>query len=193
MDPQSHPRGYGFCFLTSTLAPYWIIVGYVNDSYFWFTSVCGEQWKHFPKAERVLISLRDGERNQHRTGQRLKSNCKRFNLIWGQSLFLWILPYPVPTESSVWVSVQHYEGWGACDLGRVTLCPPLTMPIIPHNIESFPPCCNSAMFSTLKHKTPTCCCQINCGTSAKPDIRNENMAKNISQTKGPLMSLLFWV
>lgn len=149
MNPQSPPRGYGFCFLISTLAPYWITVVYIRDS---FSALhrCVDETESASQVQEVSLFLWGMRRG---IGTELARGWKAIakDSIWFEvSLFLWILPYPVPAESPVWFSVQHYVGWGACDLDMPRYVLLSQCPKILQASESFPSCSNSATFSISK-------------------------------------------
>lgn len=115
MNPQSPPRGYGFCFLISTQALYWITIVYIRYSFLGL-HLCVDDTESASQVQGVSLFLWGmGRGISTELARGWKAIAK--DSIWFEvSLFLWILPYPVPTESSVWFSVQHYVGWGACDL-----------------------------------------------------------------------------
>lgn len=58
INPEPHPSGYGFCFLISTLAPYYIIHWYVNETFFGMRlRLCGDDTESAYREKEVSLVL----------------------------------------------------------------------------------------------------------------------------------------
>lgn len=58
INPEPHPCGYGFCFLMSNLAPYYIIHWYVNEGFFGVRlCLCGDDTESACRVKKVSLVL----------------------------------------------------------------------------------------------------------------------------------------
>lgn len=58
INPEPHPCGYGFCFLMSNLAPYYIIHWYVNEGFFGVRlCLCGDDTESAYRVKKVSLAL----------------------------------------------------------------------------------------------------------------------------------------